>query len=244
MQKHIVIHASFCYLFRVFSPLLVSFNGLEVFVCFKVTNFECGGYSIGISCSLLLAEMFIIENFLGKWAEIHNNISSQHEKNLTPIFYRPRLKNHEPLPSDIISRTQSQNGVQSMVFKITTNELNINKELLRELAMLCVDEAEQKLGTNLGSNISLVLKESYEAIKVESCSMNEWSVNGLKHEIIPTTWNEFGVYEVAFNEGNRPVKVCCWVGFLSDGYAMAVPLPCLKENACAVVVASPTQSSQ
>jgi len=211
-----------------------------------VTNFECGGYSIGISCSLLLAEVFLVENFLGKWAEIHMNMSPQHEEIQTPIFHHPRLKNPESLPPDIISRTQRQNGVQSMVFTITTEDANFSMELWRELAMLCVKEAEQKLSTNLGSEFSLVVKESSEVAKVESCSMNGWSVEGMrvKHEMSASRWEEFGVYEVAFFEGNKPVQVSCWIDSVSDGYAMVVPLPYLKhKNACAVIVVSPPLSS-
>ncbi|KAK7406311.1 hypothetical protein VNO78_07934 [Psophocarpus tetragonolobus] len=210
----------------------------------QVTNFECGGYSIGISCSLLLAEVLLVENFLGKWAEIHNKMSPQNEEIKKPIFYHPRLKNPECLPADIISRTEGQNGVQSMVFKITTEEANSNSNWWRKLAMLCVEEADQKLGSSLGSEFCLVVKESSEVIKVESCSVNGWNVQGMcvKHEISRSTWEEFGVYEVAFNEGNKPVHVSCWIDSVSlaFGYAMALPL---NHNACAVILVSPPLSS-
>ncbi|XP_027361993.1 deacetylvindoline O-acetyltransferase-like [Abrus precatorius] len=206
----------------------------------QVTNFECGGYSIGISCSVLLAEALLVENFLEKWAQIHNKMSTKNEEIKTPIFYHPRLKTPESLPSDIITRTKSKNGVQNMVFKITFEDVNFQKELWRELAMLCVEDAEKKLSTNMGSGFSLVVKESSDVIKVESCSKNGWSVKGLrlKHQITGTTWNHFGVYEVAFTEGNKPVHVSCWIGSVADGHVMAVP--CLKENACGgVIVVSP-----
>ncbi|KAL2348195.1 hypothetical protein Fmac_002195 [Flemingia macrophylla] len=209
-----------------------------------VTNFECGGYSIGISCSLLLAEVLLFENFLEKWVEIHTKMSQQRGKIETPIFYHPRLKNPESLPWDIISRTQSQNGVQSMVFKIT-GVVNLEKELWRELAMLCVEKAKQKQDTNLGSDFCLVVKESSELIKVESCSMNGVGKK-MTHEfeISQSTWKEFGVYEVAFNVGNKPIHVSCWIGSVSDdGYAMAVPLPYLNQNSFAVVLVSPSLSS-
>nr|KYP67116.1 hypothetical protein KK1_013439 [Cajanus cajan] len=144
-----------------------------------VTNFECGGYSIGISCSLLLADAFLFENFLAKWAEIHTKMSHQREKIETPIFYHARLKNPKSLPSDIIPRTQRQNGVESMVFKIS--EVNLDKELWRELAMVCVEEAKQKQGTNLGWEFCLVVKESSEVMKVESLRMNGHDGLRVKH---------------------------------------------------------------
>ncbi|CAJ1928688.1 unnamed protein product [Sphenostylis stenocarpa] len=216
-----------------FSPLF--------YVQANVTNFDCGGYAIGMSCSLLLAEVFLVENFLGKWAEIHKNMSLQRGEIKTPIFYHPRMKNCGSLPSDIVNRAQSQNGVQSLVFKITTEDVNSSKDLWRDLAMLCVEEAEVKLGTDLCSEFCVVVKESSEVTKVESCSMNGWSRGEqgmrlkMKHEIRGSTWEDFGVQKVAFNEGNKPVHVCCWIDSVRDGYAMTVPLPYLKNNAFAVI---------
>ncbi|XP_061347682.1 acyltransferase GLAUCE-like [Gastrolobium bilobum] len=211
--------------FPEFSPL----------VYVQVTNFECGGYSIGISCSLLLAEVLIVENFLKKWAEIHNKLP-QNEEIKTPIFYHPGLKkNPEPLPSDIISRTESKNGVQSTVFKVTAKDANFSKEL----ALLCVEDAERKLSIKMGSDFSLFVKESSEIIKVESCSKNGYTMqgSGLKNQITRATWNDFGVYEVAFHEGNKPLLVSCWFGSVADVHVMAIPCP--KENAFTVIVVSP-----
>ncbi|XP_061343927.1 anthranilate N-benzoyltransferase protein 2-like [Gastrolobium bilobum] len=204
-------------------------------VYIQVTNFECGGYSIGISCSLLLAEILIVENFLKKWAEIHKMLP-QNEEIKTPTFYYPDLKIHEPLPSYIISQTENKNGVLSTVFEVTTKDANFSKEL----ALLCVEDAERKLNLKMGSDFSLVVKKSSEIIKVESCSKSGYNMQGLglKNQITRATWNDFGAYEVAFHEGNKPVLVSCWIGFVADvAHVMAVPCP--KENAFAVIVVSP-----
>ena len=210
------------------------------FFLFQVTNFECGGYSIGISCSLLLAEVLVVDNFLKKWAEIHNKMLPQNgEINKKPIFYHPVLKSPEALPKDVISRTLGKNGVESMVFKITSEDASFNKESWRELAMLCVEDAKQKLNIQMGSNFSFLVKESSGVIKVESCSNSGHNVQGLalKNQITPTTWNDFGLYEVAFCEGNKPVLVSCWIASVADGHVMAVPYP--KENVSAVIIVSP-----
>ncbi|ESW28576.1 hypothetical protein PHAVU_002G000900 [Phaseolus vulgaris] len=204
----------------------------------QVTNFECGGYTIGISCSLLLAEVFLVENFLGKWAEIHHNMSLQHGEIQRPVFYHPPMKNWESLP--LVNRSESESGVQSLVFKIITEDAKMG----RELAMLCVEEAERKLESDLGSEFCVMVKEcSSEVIKVESWSRGEGMELKLKYEMRGSRWEEFAVQEVAFNEGNKPVHVCTWIDHVRFGYVMTVPLPNLKNNAFAVIVVSPPLSS-
>ncbi|KAK7850783.1 brassinosteroid-related acyltransferase 1 [Quercus suber] len=58
----------------------------------QVTNFQYGGYSIGISCSILLADLMVKEKFLTSWANIHNNILSSNNELKKPFFYLPNLK--------------------------------------------------------------------------------------------------------------------------------------------------------
>ncbi|KAF2598141.1 hypothetical protein F2Q68_00007012 [Brassica cretica] len=57
----------------------------------QVTNFESGGYSIGVSCSILIADLLLETDFLTKWAKIQSSLS--HSKTtLKPIFYLPPAK--------------------------------------------------------------------------------------------------------------------------------------------------------
>ncbi|RHN53792.1 putative rosmarinate synthase [Medicago truncatula] len=217
--------------FPLFSPL------------FYVTNFKCGGYSIGICCSLLLAEVLVNQKFLNKWVQIHNMLPTTSKEEInTSIFNYPRLKNHNFLSSeDLINHTQNKNRVQSIVFKITTKNVKFSKELWRELAMFCIEEVEQKLDTKIGSSFTLVVKESLEVIEVESVTKSGYTLNelGIKNQInCIASWNDFGVYEVVFHEENKPVHVSCWIGSVADARVMIVP--CLEEeNACFVTVASP-----
>ncbi|XP_027337442.1 acetyl-CoA-benzylalcohol acetyltransferase-like [Abrus precatorius] len=206
----------------------------------QVTHFECGGYSVGIGCSLLLADILILENFLKKWTEIHNSVLIQNEEIKTPLFYHPLLtQNHESLPTDLISRTPSKNEIHTMIFKFTAKDLNFNKELWRELAMQCVAEAEQKLCKKVGSNFSVLVKESSEVIKIVksgySTGMEMLQLN-LNNEIIGATWNDFGDYDVTFYEGNKPVIVSRWIGSVADGHVSVIP--CQEDNVSAVIIVS------
>lgn len=206
-----------------------------------MTNFICGGYSIGISCSLLLAEVSVVDNFLKKWAQIIHMVS-QNEKIETSIFNNRRLKNLECLPSeDMISHTQSKIEVQSMIFRIITKDgVNFSKEMWRELATLCIQDAEQKLDRKIGSTFTLIVKESSEVIEVEICTKGGYNrkESSLKDKIIcATTLKDSGMHGLVFHEENKVVHVSSWIGSVVDGHVMIVPCP--EENACDVIVISP-----
>lgn len=111
--------------------------------------------------------------------------------------------------------------------------------------MFCIEHAEQKLDIKMGSDFSLVVKDSAEVIKVETRSKtkSEYNLQGLldiQKKILGATWDDFGVYEVEFHEGNKPVHVSCWIALMDDGddgHVMSVPCP--EENVCAVIIVLP-----
>ncbi|KAK7386273.1 hypothetical protein VNO78_26392 [Psophocarpus tetragonolobus] len=206
----------------------------------QVTQFECGGYSIGISCSLLLADVLVAENFLKTWTEIHKNMFLQNEEIKAPIYYHPLLKKKFESPSgDVISRTPT-NKARNIVFKVTAKDFSFNKELWRDLAMLCVAEAEHKLHKKMWTNFNLFVKESSDVIKVEGYAKNgkykEVLDQSLNNQISGATWIDFGDH-VTFHEGNKPVLVSRWIGSTADGKVIVVPCP--EEDASAVIVSFP-----
>ncbi|KAK7346766.1 hypothetical protein VNO80_21289 [Phaseolus coccineus] len=203
----------------------------------QVTQFECGGYTIGISCSLLLADALVVKNFLKTWADIHYSMLLQREEIKTPIFHHPLF--YEPPPADVINRTRCRRA-HGIAFKVTTKDLNLNQEFWREVAMLCIEEAEQKLHKREWTEFSLFVKESCEVIKVEGHSKSGYCKKvleqSLKNEISGGTWNDFGKC-VMFHEGNKPVLVSRWIGsIVDDGIVVVVPSP--EEKASAVITVS------
>lgn len=201
----------------------------------QVTNFISGGYSIGISCSLLLTDFLVVEKFLNKWAQIYNMLPSISNKEIDKsIFNYLDSKNPKFLSSeDLNNHSQHKNRVQSVGFKISTKDVNLSKELWRELAMVCIEEAEKKLEMKIGSSFSLVVKESLEVIEVESVTKS-----GIENQIVCiTSWDDFGVDEVVFHEENKVVRVSCWIGSVAD--ALVMIFPCIEENVCGVIVVAP-----
>ncbi|KAL0728708.1 hypothetical protein Bca4012_024801 [Brassica carinata] len=76
----------------------------------QVTNFESGGYSIGISCSILIADLLLETDFLTKWAKIQSSLA--HSKTtLKPIFYLPPAKRNNflnglPTSASVLDRSE------------------------------------------------------------------------------------------------------------------------------------------
>nr|POE95270.1 brassinosteroid-related acyltransferase 1 [Quercus suber] len=92
----------------------------------QVTNFQYGGYSIGISCSILLADLMVKEKFLTSWANIHNNILSSNNELKKPFFYLPNLKRNGSSPPSIISSTPRKDCVKTMHFKAIAENANLD----------------------------------------------------------------------------------------------------------------------
>lgn len=198
---------------------------LNLCVFSQITKFECGGYSIGISCSMLVADYLIVDNFLKKWADIHKNQSPRCGEIETPIFYHPRLQYPTFLSTYITSRTPYKNGGQNLLFKITAEEDSVFES---ELARLCIlKEAKKNLPKNLGSEVCFFVKKSSEIIMMETCIKGEQDgqVLGLKNQMRSTTWDEFGDYDVDFEEGHMPLHVSRWIGSAYDMKFLAVTYP-------------------
>lgn len=124
------------------APQVVSFM--------QVTNFKCGGYSIGFSCSVLAMDPFTFISFLKQWASIHYSILSEPQIPKVPLFHQPNLQNTTNLDSttSLVSRDKSI----SVIFKTKSSSGNLSIG-----ATLCIEEAERKLGTRLDNRFKFTL---------------------------------------------------------------------------------------
>lgn len=86
-----------CYKTPHFSPLLYV----------QVTSFEGNGYSISLSCSVLLADPVMMTEFMRAWAQVHATILMCRKKSLgddvVPIFHLTKFK-RPGVTSHLISR--------------------------------------------------------------------------------------------------------------------------------------------
>lgn len=194
----------------------------------QVTNFQCGGYSIGISCSLVLADPLAIVSFLRRWVNIHNHMVSEADEAKPPLFYLPNFKPNGTFLTNPIGSNQAKHRSKIMIFKSsTTKDLNLNDEARKALALQCVEEAESKFGIKMASNLSLFVKElSEEVIKVEKFARegHVQKPKGCGSGLSCANWEDLGASEVNFFEGNRPVCVSYWINSVpGEGFVILIP---------------------
>ncbi|XP_057513873.1 pelargonidin 3-O-(6-caffeoylglucoside) 5-O-(6-O-malonylglucoside) 4'''-malonyltransferase-like [Actinidia eriantha] len=200
----------------------------------QVTNFQCGGYSIGISCSLLVADPMAITSFLRRWAKIHNKIVSEAEMTKLPLFYLPNLKpNSSPLTNQTGSN-RTKDRAKTLIFRVGTKGLNLNDEAHLALALLCMEEVEIKLGVKMASKFSLLVEEPSKGLKVESYlreGLLQKPLMEFKSELNCACWDDFGGNEVIFYGGNKPVWVSYWINSVpSEGLVIVIPSPDSETN--------------
>ncbi|XP_062073891.1 uncharacterized protein LOC133778085 [Humulus lupulus] len=196
----------------------------------QVTKFVCGGYSFGISCSLLLVDLLFKENFLKKWADIHKNLVSKER----PLFYLPNIK-YTPASdiTDVISSRASQDSGQTIIFNVTYSNED-NPSITTTLALLCVEEAGNKLGTKMDLEFSLsyhsYVKEPSKnnmVMKLEKCSKYDQLASkknlSLKNRINNASWDDFGTKELEFRNGNEPLSVSNWIGSVTKRFVVTIP---------------------
>ncbi|KAL4323233.1 hypothetical protein GQ457_11G022010 [Hibiscus cannabinus] len=209
----------------------------------QVTNFECGGYSIGISCSILLTDLLFKKEFLKAWADIHNKVvvNKNNNNQKLPLFYLPGLKSTNGSSLDIITSSSSKNAGKTIIFKIDAGTERPGSEWCRKMASSCLKEAENKLGSVVGGEFSLFVNESFEAIKVESCSKQGVLERGM--EINQAKWDELGANGVSFRDGNKPALVSYWVRSMLGGFVIVMPWVEEDASTVNVIVTIPNQKS-
>ncbi|KAG5248898.1 hypothetical protein OIU77_027510 [Salix suchowensis] len=200
----------------IFSPLLYV----------QVTDFQCGGYSIGISSSILLADHIIIDNFFSRWSGIQEKLLPNNSNGLgKSMFYLPNLRNTSSSPHNAMSPTPGKRSGQTLIFKIAGDREieGVKNESWKSAVSHCIQEAEHKLGGEMPTGFSLFVKESPEVIRIQSCKKNELVKSNLNFRCQAITLDDLGVKELAFRHGNKPTHVSCWIGSADDGLVMAIP---------------------
>ncbi|KAL3499714.1 hypothetical protein ACH5RR_038807 [Cinchona calisaya] len=211
----------------------------------QVTSFRCGGYSIGISCNILLIDPFAMISFLKRWTDIHIEMVSRTEVPKIPIFYRPNLRNGGPSSGLSIGSSTKACSAQSVVFTIATKILDLDSEIHKKFAALCIDEAEQKIGYKTAPNLnfSLMVKEPSEDVEVRNFTRENLvqkpstTLNGFS---ISSNWDDLRADEICFQEGNKAAHVSCWINSVPDeALVMIIPSPEKDSSGMKIVVTIP-----
>lgn len=180
-----------------------------------MTNFESGGYSIGISCSILIADILLETEFLTKWAKIQASLAHSHTT-LKPIFYLPPVKrdkfmNELPRPVSVLDRGET------LVFRAKTcskTPLACMKKSVKATEDVFLFSKEQSGGENNtterhGMKVEIHSRE--EAIGDCDCD------DDLEETDVGVLLNVSLAFEDKFEFNS------CWVGSVAKGVVLIVP---------------------
>ncbi|CAN4078059.1 unnamed protein product [Withania somnifera] len=151
----------------------------------QVTNFKCGRYSIGISCSLFLADPYGLTSFLNIWSKIHINMVSEADAPKIPTFFLPNLR---------------KKGCSPTLYSTSSTKK-------------CAEEAKNKFGKKLSTKLCLFVREISQDVKVDTFSREGISpFHSVNTRLISANWDDLGLVDsIRFSEENKAVYFSCWI---------------------------------
>lgn len=192
-----------------------------------MTQFN-GGYSIGISCSLLLADPLLLAQFLKTWAQTHATMLAQGQLTRSPIFhlsYFQRPDNLHRLKS--IELVSNPSSTATVLFKV--DQIADAKSFSATTAAPYIRQATRRLEMNDVNDYSLIVSNHSGDTKVE-LSGRATSLNLSDEVILGAQEVDFldclGIKEVSLVKGNKPIYVSCQVvSCVSEGLIVAMLPP-------------------
>lgn len=202
----------------------------SVLVRLQVTQFQGDGYSIGISCSLLLADPFVLARFLKSWTQTHTTMFAHGQLSKPPIHLcHSHTSGHPPCHSNSNSTAISATATTTL-FKVARNSCATNSA-----AATCFREAARKLGTKPASSYSLMISDRTVYLTVESAGFDEVA-GGSATEV---AWrDQLGLEEISLVEATKPVHASCRI-VPCAGETLVVVMQPSDEDELMVSVTSP-----
>ncbi|XP_010919745.1 uncharacterized protein [Elaeis guineensis] len=209
----------------------------------QVTEFQGDGYSIGISCSLLLADPLFLARFLKSWAQTHSQMLAQGQISTNPLFHlgyfqRPGRPTHiKSTPLDSISTNPAP--TTTMLFKVARAR-DQGSPSYNELAILCLMEATKRIEGKATSNFTLIVSDHAGDLKIESCSTEglDQINKSFSGAFSVVWWDELGIEEMAFDQGNRPIHAFYRVVSCVDEGHVIVMLPSDEEDSSDLMIST------
>lgn len=185
-----------------------------------MTNFESGGYSIGLSCSILIADIFLDTDFLTKWAQIQSSLA--HSQTVPkPIFHLPSLKQDNGNFFVELSRSDSVlDRGEPIVFQAKTcskmspacmkKAVVTRKKASPDVFLFVKQQGGGQNGTACDDAMKVEIHSRDEAISDCDCGVDlEETDDGVVDK------------SLAFRE--RLEGTSCWVGSVSNGAVFVLP---------------------
>ncbi|PAN07378.1 hypothetical protein PAHAL_1G331000 [Panicum hallii] len=179
----------------------------------QLTRFQGdGGYTVGVSCSLMLCDPLALARFLLSWARTHAEIKARSKAAPIPMmqyagyFQRPgtMTRRVRSVPVDAFAAGA---GAETVLFRVTPSGAPDH----RALARACVDEASERIGAGTKvPRFSLLavardgVGDNPRGMTVETCAADSLPVSG--HELEVAQWQDLGLEKFALRE-SKPVHV-------------------------------------
>ncbi|WZY79948.1 uncharacterized protein LOC103855500 [Brassica rapa] len=186
----------------------------------QVTSFESGGYSVGISCSILLADILLETDFLTKWAQIQSSLA-QYQTTLKPLFYLPSNKRINFLTELSRSASVLDRGEPLVFLAKTCSKMSLacvkkavaNRETTRANVFLFVKEqvGDKNRNTTERDGTKVDIHTSDEAISDCDCG------DDIEEE------TDVGVLDLSLSFDDKFEGSSCWTGSISKGLVFGVP---------------------
>ncbi|CAL9086859.1 Transferase family [Musa troglodytarum] len=198
----------------------------------QVTQFRGDGYSIGISCSLLLADPLFLTRFLNSWAQTH----TQMRLSKSPMFHlsyfqRPDRSRHLKSVELESSPVHSPSSTTTMLFKGDRDAITRS---YGQLAVACLREATRRLHVEAAPGFCLLISDHGGELRVEPRANPSQGSSAEALDVV--WWDQLGVEELILVQGSKPVHVSCRIVSSGDGRLVVVMIPPDAEGDPKVVV--------
>ncbi|KAJ0234901.1 hypothetical protein HA466_0270180 [Hirschfeldia incana] len=184
----------------------------------QVTNFESGGYSIGISCSILIADLLLETDFLTKWAKIQSSLAHS-QTTLKPIFYLPPVKrdnflNELPRSGSVLDRGEPLVFRAKTCSKMSPACMKIavadRKTASADVFLFVNEQGDGENSTTKRDGMKVEIHTRDEVISDCDC------VGDLEEA-------DARVLDVSLAFGDKSEGHACWVGSISNGVVFVFP---------------------
>lgn len=186
----------------------------------QLTRFQGdGGYAVGVSCSMMLADPLSLARFLLSWARTHAEMKARSKVAAIPMmqyagyFQRPDTLTRRIKSVTLDAFAEDAVGAETVLFRASATAANDTTDH-RALAEACVDEARQRIGAAKAPRFSLVVVardavgDNPRGMSVETCEAADGLPASSGHKIEAARWQELGLEEFALR-GTKPVHVSC-----------------------------------
>ncbi|CAN8237438.1 unnamed protein product [Cochlearia groenlandica] len=181
----------------------------------QVTNFENGGYTIGISCSIVIADLILKTDFLTKWSQIQSSLVRA-RTTLKPIFHLPSQKPHlDNYLAEFSCSGYVLDRGETVVFRAKTSpriSIACMKKPVVALEKECVD-------------VFLFRKEQNDDECTPGCDSTKVEIHSRDGEIISDCdleETDCKVFDKNLAFGERFEVMSCWIGSVSKGVVFVI----------------------